>query len=42
MTDLIDTTTPAAADMRLPTLRELGDDRSTLWRGRWVCGGSRR
>ena len=38
MTDLIDTTTPAAADMRLPTLRELGDDLLvTTPRQRWVA-----
>lgn len=38
MTDLIDTTTPAAADMRLPTLRELGDDLLvTIPRQRWVA-----
>jgi beta-carotene hydroxylase len=38
LTDLIDTTTPAAADARLPTLRELGDDLLvTTPRQRWIA-----
>jgi fatty acid desaturase len=38
MTDLIDTTTTAAGDMRLPTLRELGDDLLvTTPRQRWIA-----
>jgi beta-carotene hydroxylase len=38
MTDLIDTTTTAAGDMRLPTLRELGDDLLvTTQRQRWIA-----